>query len=119
MTIQNHFPLQLLPILLNMLMLHHNHHHIHFTEELVEVKDLILDDLLVGEERIKALQRPGEVALLDVQHLEGRALADVGHVLLVSDAVETHPAVVGDAVLLHNLVDTLEHEDRLAVVGLH
>ncbi len=102
-----------------MLMLHHNHHHIHFAKELVEVKDLILDNLLAGEERVETLQRPGEVPLLDVQHLEGRTLADVVDVLLVGDAVEAHATVVGDAVLFHNLVDALEHEDRLAVVGLH
>ncbi len=118
-TIEDDFPLQLVPVLLNMVMLHHDNNHIHLVEELVEVKNLVLNNLLFGEEGVEGLQRAGKVALLDVEHLEGRALADVIDVLLVGEAVEADAAVVGDAVLLHNLVDALEDEDGLIVVGLH
>ena len=59
------------------------------------------------------------MALLDVEHLEGGTLADVIDVLLIGEAVEAHATVVGDAVRLHNLVDALQHEDGLVVVGLH
>ena len=59
------------------------------------------------------------MALLDVQHLEGRTLADVVHVLLVGQAIETDTAIVRDVVRLHDLVDAFQHEHRLVVVGLH
>ena len=117
--IEDNLALELVPVLLEVVVLDHNDHHIHFVQEPVEVEDLVLHDFLVGEEGVEGLEGTGEVALLDVEHLEGRALADVVHVLLVGEAVEAHAAVVGDAVLLHNLVDALQHELRLAVVGLH
>ena len=117
--IQNHFALELVPVLFDVVVLDHNDHHIHLGEELVEVEDLVLDDLLFGEEGVEGLQRTGEVTLLDVEHLEGRALADVIDVLLVGEAVEANAAVVGNAMLLHNLVDALEDEDGLVVIGLH
>ena len=119
MTVQNDFALELVPILLDVVVLDHNDHHIHLGEELVEVEDLVLDNLLLGEEGIEGFEGTGEVALLDVKHLEGRALADVIDVLIVGEAVEADAAVVGDAVLLHNLVDALEDEDGLVVVSLH
>ena len=119
MAIQNHLTLEFVPVLLDVVVLDHNDHHINLREELVEVEDLVLDNRLLSEEGVEGLERPGKVALLDVEHLEGRALADVIDVLLVGEAVETDAAVVGDAVLLHNLVDALEDEDGLVVVGLH
>ena len=119
MAIQNNLALELVPVLLDVVVLDHNDHHIHLGEELVEVEDLVLDNLFLGEEGVEGLERTGEVALLDVEHLEGRAFADVIDVLLVGEAVEADAAVVGDAVLLHNLVDALEDEDGLVVVGLH
>ena len=117
--IQNHFTSELVPVLFDVVVLDHNDHHIHLGEELVEVEDLVLDNLLLGEEGVEGLERTGKVALLDVEHLEGRTLADVIDVLLVGEAVEADAAVVGDAVLLHNLVDALEDEDWLVVIGLH
>ena len=118
-TVEDNFTLELVPVLLDVVVLDHNDHHIDLGEELVEVEDLVLDNLLLGEEGVEGLERTGEVALLDIEHLEGRALADVIDVLLVGEAVEADAAVVGDAVLLHNLVDALEDEDGLVVVGLH
>ena len=37
-TIQNNLTLQLVPILLDVIVLHHNDHHIHLAEELVETE---------------------------------------------------------------------------------
>ena len=119
MAIQNHLALKFVPVLLDVVVLDHNDHHIHLGEELVEVENLVLDNLLLGEEGVEGLEGTGEMALLDVEHLKGRALADVIDILLVGEAVEADAAVVGDAVLLHNLVDAFEHEDGLVVVGLH
>ena len=117
--VEDDLALELVPVLLDVVVLDHDDDHIDLVEELVEVEDLVLHDLLVGEEGVEGLERTGEVALLDVEHLEGRALADVVHILLVGKAVEADAAVVGDAVLLHDLVDALQHEHRLVVVGLH
>ena len=119
MAIQNDLAFKFVPILLDVVVLDHNDHHIHLGEELVEVENLVLDDFFLSKEGIEGLERTGEMALLDVEHLKGRTLADVIDVLLVGEAVETDAAVVGDAVLLHNLVDALEDEDGLVVVGLH
>ena len=118
-TVEDDLPLELVPVLTDMVVLHHDDNHVDLGEELVEVEDLVLDDFLLREEGVEGLQGTGEVALLDVEHLEGGALADVVDILLVGEAVETYAAVVGDAVLLHNLMDALEDEDGLVVVGLH
>ena len=64
-------------------------------------------------------ERTGEMAFLDIEHLEGWAFADVIYILLIGYAVETHTTVVRDIVLLHNLIDALQHEDGLCVIGLH
>ena len=119
MAVEYNLPLQLVPVLLDMVVLDHYDHHVHLAQELVEVEDLVLDNRLLGEEGVESLERTGEVALLDVEHLKGRALADVIDILLVGEAVEADAAVVGDAVLLHNLVDAFEDEDGLVVVGFH
>ena len=100
MAIQNHLIFQLVPVLLDMVMFHHDDHHVDFVEELVEVKDLVRDNLLVGKERVEALQRTGQMTLLDIEHLQGRALTDIVHVFFIRDSIKTHAAVVGDALLL-------------------
>ena len=119
MAIQDDLPLQLVPVLLDVVVLDHDDDHVHLAQELVEVQDLVLHDLLVGEEGVEGFERTGEVTFLDVEHLERRTLADVIDILLVGKAIEAHAAIVRDAVLLHDLVDPLQHEDRLAVVGFH
>ena len=58
-------------------------------------------------------------AFLNVNDLECGALTYIIRVLLVSDTIQTNLAVVGDAILLHNLVNALQHKHRLIVVGLH
>ena len=110
---------ELVQVLLDVVMLDHDDNHVHLVQEAVEVEDLVRNYGLVGEEGVETLQRTGEVALLDVEHLEGRTLTDVIDVLLVGDSIETHTAGVGDAVLLHDLIDAFEDERRLAVIGLH
>ena len=101
MAIKNDLALQFVPVLLNMIMLYHDDNHINLIEELVETEYLVLHNLLLGEEGVEGLEGTGEVALLNVEHLEGGTLADVIHVLLIGEAVETHATVVGDAVGLH------------------
>ena len=117
--VEDYLPFQFVPVLLDVVVLYHNHHHIHLAQELVEVQDLILHNLLVGEEGVETLQRTGQVTFLNIQHLKRGAFANVIYIFLVGDAVETHAAVIGDAVLLHDLIDALQDEGRLTVVGLH
>ena len=87
MAIQNHLTLQLVPILLDMIVLNHNHHHIHFVEELVEIKNLVRHNLFVSEERVETLQWTSQMALLDVEHLEGWAFTDVVNILFIGQAI--------------------------------
>lgn len=117
--VENDFAFQLIPISLDMIMFHHNHNHIYLIEELVKVQNLVGHNLLRGEERVKALQRTGQVAFLNVKHLKGRAFADVVDIFLVGDAVQTNSAAVREVVLLHDFIDALQDENRLAVIGLH
>ena len=117
--VKNDLSLKTLLVIKNMLVLDENDHHVDIIEELVEVGVLVLGDLVVLKERVVTLERSCEVALLRLKHLEGRGLSEVIYIFLVGEAVETHPAVVGDAVLPHDLVDAVEDECRLAVVGLH
>ena len=110
---------QLVPILLDMVVLHHDNHHVHLIKELIEIQNLVLHNLLLSEEGVEGLQWTGQVALLNVEHLESRALTDVVYVLFIGEAIETDAAVVCDAVSLHDFVDALQHEHRLIVVCLH
>ena len=56
MAIQNHFALQLVPVLLDVVMFHHDNHHVNLGKELVEVEHLVRHNGLVGEEGIEAFQ---------------------------------------------------------------
>ncbi len=119
MTIQHNLPLKLIPVLLNVVVLDHYDNHVYLREELVEVKNLILNYFLLCKEGVEGLERTGEVALLDVEHLESGALTDIINILLVSEAVEADTAIVCDVVLLHYLMDALKDENRLVIVGFH
>ena len=119
MAIKNHFTLQLVPVLFDMVMLNHDDYHIYFAEELVKIKDLVLDDFFVGKKGVEAFQWTSKVTLLNIKHLESGALAYIIDILLIGDAIQANLAVVGDAVFLHYLIDALKHEDRLRVIGLH
>jgi len=77
--IENHFALQLIPVLLDMVVLDHNDHHIHFVKEMVEVENLALYNLLASEEWVESLERASQMSFLDVEQLDGRALSDVIH----------------------------------------
>lgn len=87
MTVEHDLALELIPVLFEVVVLDHDNHHVHMGEEVVEVEDLVFHNLLVGEERVEALQRTSEVALLDVEHLEGRTFADVVDVFFVCNPV--------------------------------
>lgn len=50
-------------------MLNHNHHHIHFAEELVKVKNLVLHKDSVGEEGIEGHERKGQEAPLVIMQI--------------------------------------------------
>ena len=113
MTIENDLALQLVPILLDMVVLDHNDHHFHLAEELVEVQYLVLHNLLLGEEGVEGLEGTGEMALLNVEHLESGTLTDVIHIFLISKAIETNTSVVCDAMLHHNLMDALKHKNLI------
>ena len=47
MTIQNHFAFQLVPILFDVVVFHHNHHHIYLREELVKIENLVRHNLFL------------------------------------------------------------------------
>ena len=118
-TVKDDFTFQLIPILLDVVVFYHNYHHIHLGEELVKVLDLVLHNLLLSKERIEGLQRTSQVTLLNVKHLEGGTLTDIINVLLVGETIETHSSVICDVMGFHNLVDALEHEHGLVVIGFH
>ena len=106
-TVEHDLAFEFIPILLDMVVLDHNHHHINILQELVEIGVLILGNLAVLKERVVALERTGEMTFLCLKHLECWRLAEVVYVLLVGETIETHAAIVCDAVLLHNLVDAI------------
>lgn len=110
---------QLVPVLLDVVVLHHDDDHVDVFQELIEVGELVFGYLVVLQEWVVALQRACQVTLLRFKELKGWRLAEVVDVLLVGQAIEANAAVVGDVVLLHNLVDAVEHECWLTVVGLH
>ena len=66
MAVENDFAFQLVPVLLDMVVLDHNHHHVHLFEEVVEVQNLVFDNLFVGKERVEGLQGAGQVSFLNV-----------------------------------------------------
>ena len=117
--VQDNFPFQFVPVLLDVVVFNHDNNHIYFVEELVKVQNLILDNLLCCKEGVKGLKRTSQMTLLNVEHLESRALADVVDVLLICQAIKTDSTVVGEVVLFHDFMDTLQHEHWLIVVGLH
>ena len=71
MAIQDDLTLQFIPILLDLIVFHHDNHHVHIVEELVEVVELVLHDILL-QERIVTFQRTGQVTLLRFEQLQGR-----------------------------------------------
>ena len=66
MAIQHDLPPQFVPVMLNLIVLHHNDDKVHIIQELIEVKELVLDNLLM-DERIIDFQRTGEMPLLGLK----------------------------------------------------
>ena len=117
-TIKDDFALKFVPVLLNLVMLHHDDDHIDVGEELVEIVVLVLHDIILNE-RIVDLERTSKMALLTLKHLECWRLTEVIDVLLVGKTIKADATVVGDVVLLHDLIDAIEDELWLRIVGLH
>lgn len=118
-TVEDDLAFQFVPVLLDMVVLHHNNHHVYIIKELIKVAKLILCNLLIFQERIVTLQWTGKVTFLQFQHLESGRFAIVIHILLVSKTIEADLTVVGNVVLLHDFIDAIKHELGLAIVGLH
>ena len=53
--VHHHFAAELVPVLLDVVVLHHNYHHVDVLQELVEVAELVLGNLIVYQERVIAL----------------------------------------------------------------
>lgn len=85
--VEHNLAFEFVPILLDVVVLDHDDHHVNLLEELVEVKNLVFHNLLVGEEWIEALERPGEMFFLNVNHLQGWTFADVIDVFFVCNPV--------------------------------
>ena len=109
---------ELVPVALDLVVLDHDDDHVDVVQEGIEVVILIRNDVLRNQ-RVIDLQGFGEVTLLALKELERRAFADVINIFLVGQAVEADATSVGDTVLLHDLVDAVQDEGGLAVVGFH
>lgn len=55
-TIQYHLTLEPIPVVLDVIVLNHQYYHINILQELIEIRELILCNLVVLEKRIVALQ---------------------------------------------------------------
>lgn len=69
--VEDYLALQLVPILLDVIVLDHDDNHINIGEELVKVVILVNCDLVAYEEGVVALERTCKVTLLEFEHLEG------------------------------------------------
>ena len=69
--VEDYLALQLIPVLLDVIVLNHDDNHIYISEELIEVIVLVLGNLVAYEEWVVALERTCEVTLLKFEHLEG------------------------------------------------
>lgn len=63
-TVENNLAFQFVPVLLDMVVFHHDDHHINIVDELIETVELILSNLVVFQEWVITLQRTGKVTLL-------------------------------------------------------
>ena len=70
--VENNLAFQLIPILLDVIMFHHDNNHIHIVDELIKVVELILGNLMVFQEGVIALQRTCKMTLLQLEHLKCR-----------------------------------------------
>ena len=91
--VEDDLAFQFVPVLLDLIVLDHDDDHIHVVQKLVKIVELVRDDVLLDEGVID-LQRAAEMLLLAFQELQGRALAAVIYILLVSQAVQPHATIV-------------------------
>lgn len=68
-TIQYHLSLQFIPILLDMVVLHHDYHQIYVLQEIIEVAKLIFGDFMIFQEWIIAFQWSRQMTFLRLQEL--------------------------------------------------
>ena len=54
MAVEDDLALEFVPVLLDVVVLDHDDHHIHLVEELVEIQDLVLHQFFVREEGVEA-----------------------------------------------------------------
>ena len=59
------------------------------------------------------------MTFLALQQLQRRRLTHIVNIFLIGQAVQTDTAYISQTLFLHNLVDTIQHEIRHAVIGLH
>lgn len=117
-TVKDNLALEFIPILPYLVMLYHNDHQVYIVQERIEIEKLILNNPLV-DKRVINFERARQITLLGFEQLQGRRLADIIHILLVCQAIKPHLAVIGNTFLLHDFVDAVKHERRLAIVRLH
>ena len=51
--IENNLAFQFVPVLFDVVVLHHDNYHVNFIQELIKVQDLVLHDFLLGEEGVE------------------------------------------------------------------
>ena len=59
------------------------------------------------------------MAFLALQQLQRGGLTHIIHILFVGQAIETNAAHIRKTLFLHDLIDTVQHEVRHTVIGLH
>lgn len=69
--VEDHFALEFVPVLLDVVVLDHDYYHINICKELIKVGELILGNLVVLKEWVVALEWVCKVALLKFKHLKG------------------------------------------------
>ena len=93
-TVQDDFALQLVPLLLQVLVFHHDYHHVHRLQELLEIHHLAFHHLMVFQERVITFQWSREVSSLRFQQLQGWGVAIIVDVLLVGDTIQAFSLLV-------------------------
>lgn len=67
--VEDYFAAELVPVVLEVVVLDHDYDHVDVFEELIEVAELILCNLVILKEGVVAFERTGEVAFLCLKEL--------------------------------------------------
>ena len=67
--VEDNLAFKFVPVLLDMVVLHHDNHHVYIIKELIEIAELVFGYLLMLQEGVIALEGTGEVTLLKFEHL--------------------------------------------------